>query len=245
MKFQLTIAAAALALVPSAAFAEEDAETTGAYIGVHVGLASMSDANIQYYDAGGTFGGTGATDTADGTIDLKNAVTFGGVLGYDFGSVRADVEIDYAKHSINSLTVNALNGTAVTLTPTDRSDICTYLDATVCGGSGNTFVITGSRARTLTAMGNLWVDLPMGGVTPYVGGGLGITGFEVDGEGKGKFAWQLGAGVGFKLGDKMVLSLDFRHREVGATQVEFDGSSGYRIGKLKSNTLSAGLRVVF
>lgn len=205
----------------------------------------MSDANIQYYDAGGTFGGTGATDTADGTIDLKNAATFGGVVGYDFGSVRADVEIDYTKHSISSLTVNSLNGTAVSLTPSDRSDVCLYLEATACGGSGNAFVIDGSRARTLTAMGNVWVDLPLGGVTPYVGGGLGIAGIEVDGEGKAKLAWQLGAGVSFKLSGKLMLSLDYRHREVGATQVEYDGSSGFRFSRLKSNTLSAGLRVVF
>lgn len=244
-KFTLALAAAAVAVVPGAAYAQE-ADQTGAYVGLHVGSASISDANVQLYDAGGTFGGTGTTDTADGRYDLKGAVNFGGVIGYDFGPVRADIEIDYAKHDVASFTINSVNGSPVTLTAADRTDVCDYLEANSCGGSGNTFIIDGSRARTLSAMGNLWVDLPIGGtVVPYAGGGVGVTGFEVDGEGTGKFTWQLGAGVGFHLSPSVVLSADYRHREVGATQIEYDASSGYRIGKLKTDAFSARVRFMF
>lgn len=242
---RLALTSMAFAALPSAAFAQSS-EQTGAYFGLQVGTASIGDADVVIYDAGGTFGGSGATDSAAGRYDLKSALTFGGTLGYDFGPVRADIEIDYAKHKIDSFTINSVNGSAVTLTAADRADVCDYLEANSCGGSGNTFVIDGSRARTLSAMGNLWVDLPIGGtVVPYAGGGLGITGFEVDGEGKAKFAWQLGAGVGFNVSPSVVLSADYRHREVSATEVAYDASSGYRIGKLKTDAITARVRFMF
>lgn len=213
---------------------------------VNAGVATLSDPDVMYYDVGGTFGGTGSRDTATAKLDTKSAASFGGALGYDFGAVRADVEVACAKHSINSLNFISFNGGTVTLSAADRADVCDYLAATTCGGSGNTFVIAGSRVRQQSAMGNLWIDLPIGGgATPYVGGGLGISGFEVDGKGKGKFARQLGAGVAFKLSSGLALTADYRHRVVSQTTVPYDSASGYQISALKTDSIMAGLRVTF
>jgi opacity protein-like surface antigen len=236
---------AAIAMATSAATAAHAKdEDTGVYVSLNIGGASLNDPTVSYYDAGGTFGGTGAIDTATAKLDAKGAVAFGGAIGYDFGTIRADVEVQYSRHKIDSLTFLAINGSATTLTPADRSDACAYLEAQACEGSGNTFAIPEMRLRQLSAMGNLWLDLPVSkGVVPYVGAGLGISGVEVDGEGKGKLAWQLGAGVAINLSPSIALTADFRHRQVASTDNAFDSTSGFRTSKIKTNSFQAGFRV--
>ncbi len=233
------------AAVPTAIQSQE-ANNTGFYIGADIGSSSVSDVDITYYDAGGTFGGTGTSDSANGTIDTKNAIVFGGVVGYDLGTIRTDIEIDFARNKISALTINSVNGAPVTLTAADRQDICDYLEADSCGGSGNTFNFDGSRVRQLSALANIWVDLPIGStIVPYAGGGIGIGGFEVDGEGSGKFAWQLGAGIAANLSNTTAISLDFRHREIGSSTIDYDDMSGFRLGKLKTNAFTVGIRLTF
>jgi opacity protein-like surface antigen len=237
---------AALFGFASTAQAETAEDDAGFYMAVNVGKASLSDPTVIYSDVGGTFGGTGSTDTASATIDTKSATVFGGAVGYDFGTVRPELEVQYGRHNIDSLTFVSVNGSAVSLSAADRTDVCDYLEATSCGGSGNTFVIAGSRVRQLSVMGNVWIDLPIGsGITPYLGGGLGVTGFEVDGEGTGKLAWQLGAGAAVRLTKGVALTLDYRHRSVGSAMVEYDAASGFTITKLSTNSMTAGLRFTF
>lgn len=225
-------------LAPAGHAMAQDAEAdTGFYAGANVGVSMLSDVDVDIYDA---------VDTVGTTFDNKSAVTFGGVVGYDFGMIRADVEAQYSRHKVKSLTVNTLNGSAVTFDPLDRADFClAVIEDPACAGSGNTFELDGSRIRELSAMGNLWVDLPLGAITPYAGGGVGVAGYEIDGEGKAKFAWQLGAGAAFKLSDALELTADYRHRQIGHTDVAFDASSGFRVGKLKTDSLTAGVRFRF
>lgn len=244
--FFRTVAATAIASSMATAAQAADADDKGLYVAVNVGSASLSDPTITYYDVGGTFGGAGPTDTATASLDTKSATTFGGTIGYDFGTIRTDLEIQYGRHNISSLTLIGLNGTATTLSAAERADVCDYLEADTCGGTGNTFTIPGSRVRQLSAMGNLWLDLPIGGsIVPYAGGGLGISGFEVDGEGKGKFAWQLGAGVAVQLSSAFAITADYRHREVSNTEIAYDNASGFRVSKLKTDSVQVGLRVMF
>lgn len=225
-----------------------DQDERGVYVSVHAGVAKVNDVDVDYFDEGGVFGGTGAQDTAEFNADLKSAFNVSGAIGYDFGLIRADIEVAYARNKVKALTVEGINGTAVTLTAADRTDVCDYLEADTCGGSGNTFELNGSKLRQLSALGNLWVDIPVGSVlTPYVGGGLGIAGFELDGEGKGRFAWQLGAGVAFNLSPSAAITLDYRHRQAkGATIVDEDfENAGVRVGKIRTNAFTAGVRFRF
>lgn len=241
-----TLAIGAAAFGATGAANAQEADDGGFYVALNVGSASLKDPTVTYYDVGGTFGGTGAKDTAVASLDTKSAVTFGGTLGYDFGTIRSDIEIAYSRHKIDSLTVVSLNGTTVALSAADRADVCDFLEASPCGGAGSTFTFDGSRVRQLSVMGNLWLDLPVGDtIVPYVGGGAGIAGFEIDGEGKGKFAWQLGAGVAFKLSSTVALTADYRHRETSKTNIAYDSTSGADVGKLKSDSLLAGIRFTF
>ncbi|QNA85214.1 outer membrane beta-barrel protein [Sphingomonas sp. So64.6b] len=249
MRTYLTLATAMAAIfLSTAAYAQDDSgDDTGFYAGLSVGLASVQDTDIRYYDAGGTFGGTGAMDSVDGHIDTKSAAEFKGVLGYDFGMIRGDLEVAYQRNKASALTIDKVNGSAVTLDAGDAADVCDYLEATGCSVSGNTIAFGGgSRVRQLTAMANLWVDVPVGKVvTPYVGGGVGVAGFEIDGEGKARFAWQVGAGVAFKLSDHVALTADFRHREAKGGNLPYDASSGFTVGKIHTNSVSAGVRFTF
>lgn len=231
-------------LTAAPAFAEED---KGFYIALSGGVNSVQDTEIRYYDVGGTFSGTGTTDSAQTTADLKSAATFGGALGYDFGRVRADVEVSYARNKLQSLTVSSVNGSAVTLDQSDRDEICDYLEANGCSGSGNTISFTeGGRIRQLSALANIWLDIPLGAaVTPYVGGGVGATGFESDGEGGASFSWQAGAGIAFRLSKQISLTGDYRYRSTSGKNIPYDANSGFETGTIKSSTLAAGLRVTF
>lgn len=249
MKKLLVIGGIAGAVVTaSTASAQGSAADTGAYVSLGAGVATVSDARIEYVDEGGTFGGTGAQDSARFRADVDSAFTFGGALGYDFGVVRADIEVNYSRNSIKTLGIESVNGSAVTLTAADRAEVCDYLEADSCGGSGNDFQVDGYKIRQLSALANAWFDVPTGSaITPYVGGGAGIAGYEVDGEGKARFAWQLGGGVGFDLSPNVTLSADYRHRQINGTTITDDEfpEAALRIGKVKSNLFTASLRFKF
>lgn len=229
----------------STAFAEAQ-KPTGFYASLNAGVAALGGTDVTYYDERGAFGGTtGAEDTLATRFDFKSAATFGGVIGYDFGTIRTDAEISYARNAVRSFTLTAVNGSPQTLTAANRQALCSYLDLAPCEGSGNSFAVNGSRLRQLNAMANLWLDLPIGPVTPYVGGGVGISGFEIDGEGKGKFGWQLGAGASVKLTERLALTANYRHRQVSNSSIAYDNVSGVRLNKLKTNSFTAGLTVYF
>ena len=235
MKFVTLAAAAAATMAAAPAFAQSAGDdATGVYVQLDGGLATVGDVDILYRDGG---------DELAASIDLDNAFTFGGALGYDFGMVRSELQINYARNKLKSLKVQTLNGAPVTLSPSDIADFCDYLEADDCSGSGNTVSVPGSRLRQLNAMANLWLDIPTGAmVTPYVGGGIGVSGFEVDGEGKAKFAWQIGGGVAVAVSEKVSLVADVRHRQVSGGDID-DGYA--RVGKIKTTSFSAGLRFRF
>ena len=242
-KFFITGCASALALAATPALAQDG----GVYVSLTGGLSKVSDTEVEYYDVGGTFGGAGTTDRAQTSAELQNSAAFKGAIGYDFGPVRGDIEISYSRNKVRSITINSVNGAPVTLDAADRQDVCDYLEASGCSGSGNTISFTGGPGlRQLGAMANLWVDIPIGGtIVPYAGGGVGAVGFEMDGEGTGKFAWQLGAGVAVKVSGNVALTVDFRHRQVSGEEFPWDANSGFEVGRIKTNSVTAGIRIGF
>lgn len=245
LPFALGFAGAAWADDPGAG------NSKGVYISIQGGETYVDDTDIQAYDVDGGLGlGTnGSQDTLDTTYGLKPTTSINGAIGYDFGRVRADIEVGYARSTIDSITVNQVNGAAVTLTAGNAASLCSYAGLGGCTlNAGNTITFTsGPKLRQLSVMGNVWLDLPIGGGTiePYVGGGVGALGFEIDGEGKGKFAWQLGGGVAFKLSDGFALTADARYRQVGGVDVPYDSVSGYRTGKISTTLIGLGLRLRF
>jgi outer membrane autotransporter protein len=74
----------------------------------------------------------------------------------------------------------------------------------------------------IAVLANVWYDFDVGGVKPYVGGGLGWADVEVDGTYIGGtipaidfsdngFAWQAGAGINFAISPNMQLGVGYRY----------------------------------
>jgi opacity protein-like surface antigen len=243
-KTALAAAATVLAIAAASPAAAQDKK--GAYVAAGLGIADVNNVHVDYYDEIGEIGPVEGSDTLSTRFRLKSTANLTGAIGYDFGMVRAEVEVAYSRHKLKGIEFLAINGSPVTLTQADVADFCDYEEITGCTLSGNTVSFEGGRVRQLSALGNLWVDLPVSKlIVPYVGGGAGVTGFEIEGEAKGKFAWQVGAGAAFHLSPNVALTADVRHRSVGRSTIEYDEVSGVRVGKIKTTTVGLGARLTF
>lgn len=186
------------------------------------------------------------SDTAEGRFKLDTAFAISGSIGYDFGLIRVDAEMAYSENKVKSFTLDRVNGSPVTLSSEDAGAVCGFIDADNCSVSGNTVAFDGEKLRQFSAMGNVWVDIPVGGkFEPYVGGGIGIAVFDIADEAKSSFAWQIGAGVAYHLTDHVAVTADVRHRQADSIAIAFDETSGINFGRVKTWNYGLGLRYTF
>lgn len=250
MSRHLVLAAFGAAGIATSAMAQDrPVDNRGIYLALEAGRTSLSRTDLVFQDDGGTFGGTGAQDSVATRTETKAATGFGGALGYDFGTIRADIEVDYARNRIRGLGVQSVNGQAVTsISASDAADFCSYADFSGCSVDGTTLRFDGGRVRQASGLFNLWLDLPLSArAAVHAGGGAGIGGFEVDGEGKARFAWQVGAGAALHLSRAVAITADYRYRQINGATFTDAAFPDYalRVGKLKSNIASVGLRFTF
>jgi opacity protein-like surface antigen len=252
--------ATTLAAIPAGAHAS----ITGFYGTVQAGGQSTSGVDtVIYAPQGAIFGGgnndvvaaaavapaPAGSDKIEGRYKIDTAFQIGGALGYDFGLVRAEVNVNYSSAKVKSLNVTQLTGLGGQTT-TDlnavKSDVCFALDQAACSTSGNALALDGVKLKQVAVLGNAWIDVPLPGpFSPYVGGGLGAVHLDVDGEGKTVFAWQVGAGVAYSIIPHVAITADVRHRESGKVNMDFGGGYGANFGRVKSTTYGLGLRVSF
>lgn len=259
MRFVAISAALLGAVFPLAAQAD-----TGLYGSINLHGVSTSDVDTVIYAPDGTIFGSSVildkvarqaapapanSDIIEGSWDLKPALGVSGSIGYDFGLIRAEAELAYSRSQVRTFNVTQLTGfggDTTTVFADGDTDACLYLGLTSCTYTGNAVMMEDTHLRQLSGMANVWVDIPLEApIEPYVGGGIGIMGLEVDGEGKSVFAWQVGAGLAYKINDSIAITADFRHRESDAIQLDFGGGEGVNFDKVKSNTYGLGLRVNF
>jgi opacity protein-like surface antigen len=234
--------AAVLATVPVA-------QAGGSYISIFGGWNRPSNDIGALAGTGSTSFSTGVTvgpptTPVTGTVTFNFNTTFfqsgakardgfvlgaavGGDLSHWLKGLRGEVELAYRHSKFGRATAAA----AATATP--PTDTATF--------SGVTFTTTlaplasasaSGELRTFTLMANAWYDFDMGSnFTPYIGGGVGYAdnelkhGLLADGSG-GDFAWQLGAGVNYKIGDKTSIGLGYRYLDAGDIEVTL----GSRLG---------------
>lgn len=244
---KLLLAAVAAVSISTPSFAQEAAQT-GFYGQLNAGLGSLNDLPVTLLDVDGA-----GTDVGT-KLGTANAFEFGGAIGYDFGMVRAEVEVAYARSRSNSLTLTSVNGGTVPANTLEdavaagiSTDVIDLTDASNLQVSGNTVTFSnGDKLRRLSVMANAWFDIPVSAsFVPYVGGGLGVQGTEIAGEGKGTFAWQLGAGVAVPLSSSFAITADYRHREQKGYILSDAGFDYAQVGKAKSNSFTVGLRAYF
>lgn len=147
----------------------------------------------------------GAGIPPDGNVQTSWNTGFyvGGVSGYRISDyVRLEAELTYRQNELDKLTAS---------------------------GPGFDSEARNGDMKLVSFLGNLWIDVNVGQspVAPYIGGGLGIGGAElqlepVDLGGSGTFltdesetafvmSYQLGAGIAYSLSDHFILSLDYRY----------------------------------
>ncbi|RHW19164.1 hypothetical protein D1610_03375 [Sphingomonas gilva] len=257
------------ALVLPAAAQAQTAGDVGPYGTLKLGAEAVEDFDLTAFAPAGTFffgeGSTGecgeggcqseaavtipsGSDTISGSIQTDTGFAVAGALGYDFGMLRAEVEGSWSEADISGIAITGASagGEEIDIDDFDLEDACDGDPDCVGffgpGGFGD------AKVRQLGAMANVWLDIPLGGVEPYVGGGVGVVDLKVTESGADSetlFAWQLGAGVAVPVGDKMKITVDYRHRETDRPDFGSTSSEGIAAERIKSDAAFLGLRFYF
>lgn len=157
-------------------------------------------ANFQTDD--GFFASTVGADTLTFNPDSDTGWIIGGAVGLSLNNMvqglRIEAEVAYRENQINGSWSSTTGVADAGLLEYDHS--------------------------TLSVMANVWYDFDLGGVRPYVGGGVGWAETELEGNFLGGtipainhsdngFAWQLGAGLNFDISPNVQLGLGYRYFE--------------------------------
>ncbi len=153
-----------------------------------------------WQDDDGFFAANGP-DTLTFASNSDTGFVIAGAIGYSLTNVapglRVEAELSYRQNSNDGLW------------------------STTTGGEGDAGTLDFDHSAT-AVLANVWYDFDVGGVRPYVGGGIGWADVEVDGTYVGGtlpaidfsddgFAWQAGAGINFAISPNMQLGVGYRY----------------------------------
>jgi opacity protein-like surface antigen len=193
----LMISAAAVAM----AMAAPSAQAASSYVSLFGGANFLGKFNSTAHMANSYYSRTESVASS-----FKTGFVVGGNYGVDWGTFRTEIELGFRQNKASKAHV--------------------VLSYTYYGSNYGPYVSNPTidvAMRTYSLMANVWYDfhdvLP-GGVTPYVGGGIGGAMVQVSGKygttklnenNSSVFAWQLGAGASMPVSDSMKLYLDYRY----------------------------------
>jgi opacity protein-like surface antigen len=196
------LAAVAAAAISTPAFATTD---NAGYVGIEGGVLFPKSQSVQGQVV---FTGTGATNfgrTNVGTEKYKTGLDLDFVGGYDFGMFKLEGELGY-KHA-KSKGFNLNNNAFITAINT---------------GAGTAYTTTtdfglNDSVSVYSAMLNGLVDFGgNGSFGGYAGAGAGYADVKQFGNSKGKFAWQLIAGLYAPVSSNIDIGLKYRYFHAGS-----------------------------
>ena len=185
----------------------------GPYVSGNLGIAMASDSDATDSTAPGT--------TLD--IESDSGLALGAALGYGFGNIRVEGEIAYQKNDLDKASISGL-------------------------GSVD---LTGDFSSTALLLNGYYDFKNQSAFTPFVSGGIGMATVEVNdfnapgsglpdtNEDDTVFAYQVGAGVGYAVTEKV--NLDVKYRYFGTSDPEFETTEV----EYSSHNVYAGIRVSF
>ncbi len=225
---KLLLAAAATAAIASPAVARDGS----GYVGVDLGATLVEDTKL---------------DFDDDVIRINNAIApdyntgwdVGLVGGYDFGLIRAELDLAYKNAGVNEV----------------------VLGSNVCTSDQNCILDADGDGSALTAMVNLLFDF--GGndsVGGFVGAGVGMARISIDTDFSGTFptipttgfgfddedsalAWQLLAGLRFPVSEN--IDAGVKYRFLNTRKLEFTDGADRLSGHWRSHSLLASLTYNF
>ena len=182
-----------LALATTAVASPAIARDGAPYLGIEGGAVKAQRFKLDY--------NIGALTVNDGLqIGHKTGFDLGVVAGYDFGLLRAELDLGWKRFGANDVDVDPR-----VFVPTARPTV-----------DGHSSIVS--------ALGNVFLDFGSEGWSGYLGGGAGLAKIKseylitgpgvplnsgVDGSDRG-FAWQLIAGVRVPVSDNVDLGLKYR-----------------------------------
>lgn len=218
------LATTALAALTLAAPAA-NAAGSGWYLGLSGGANWVDDSSIFVSVPTSTF--TLATDSDTGWV-----VT--GAIGYSLTNLapglRVELEAGYRENQVDGSFLSSI--TAGPTTDSGPIDV---------------------DHQTFSVLANFWYDFDVGGISPYVGGGVGWAETEFEGTYNGAtvtafsfedsgFAWQVGGGLNFSVSPNVKLGVNYRY--FSGPEVTVLGPN-LLAGDIDSDNHSATLSVMF
>jgi opacity protein-like surface antigen len=183
------------------------------FLAVGVGGIFVPNAQAQWY-ASGNVGATFLNDSdftdtftggaVAGEIGADTGYGISGALGYSWGNFGLEGEVSYRKNDLDDVSVNTLSIAGLLFT-----------------GLG-TFSLDG-ETTALGFMANGWYNFATPGPwVPFIGAGIGVANISLDLDNIGGvavsydesdtvFAYQVGAGVGYKVTPKTMVNLSYRY----------------------------------
>lgn len=161
-----------------------------------------------------------------GVMSFDSGYSIDAALGYDFG---------------NGLSIEGQLG---------------YLNAALSDGNFNDTDTDAEGTASITyAMVNGWYGFDLGGITPFVGGGVGVASLAVDGDfdqfpdssiddSAVTWAAQIGAGVSLALTEDISLTGRYRYLTTGEVSLT-DEAGDENVGSASASILDIGLKVAF
>lgn len=150
-----------------------------------------------------------------GDLESDKGLALGVAVGYGFGNIRAEGEIAYQKNDLDKISVG-----------------------------GESEDLTGDTSSLAFLLNGYYDFKNKSAFTPFISAGLGLARVEVsddegDDENDTVFAYQVGAGVGYAINEKV--TLDLKYRYFATSDPEFDGVEI----EYSSHNFYAGIRVAF
>ena len=181
-----------------------------------------------------------APDTFLFNSESETGYVIAGAVGYSLANVapglRVEAEVAYRQNQVDGIWAS---------------------DNVITDPTGTDSGVLDFDHSTLSVLANVWYDFDMGGVRPYVGGGIGWADTDVDGTflggsvpafnvGDNGFAWQLGAGVNFQVAPNVQLGVGYRYFAGPETTISApEPANNVLTGDLDSDNHSAVATLTF
>ena len=232
---------ALLWLAPVVFSSEAHAATgSGLYLAADLGMALSSTSDFE-------------SAVTRGQTDFDSALGYSAAVGLGWGSLRMEGEVSWRRTDLDSIEFAQLN--------------LDVLSGVNLDAINDNIKVKGTRS-TLDLMANAWYDLDVGvGFTPYFGGGLGVqyVRYDVDlpldplrisglsseavdvlggDDGDWVLAYQVGAGVGYRVMESLVVHVGYRYMGAGDPKLSWLSESAVK-SEAGNHVFRAGVRIGF
>lgn len=226
MSAMVLVGGAGLAFAPSA-----EAQW---YVSANAGSAIIIDAD--FTDRFTTSGASPTSGSIIGKIEFEKGFALSGAVGHAWGGFRVEAEFSYRKTDLDSADIETL---------TIAGALFTALGKVNLAGFTSVFGV----------MGNGWYDIDTGTPwVPFFGAGLGVArtkldiesvaGIAVDfDESEMVLAYQIAAGVGYKVTPNVTLNLTYRF--FATSDLEFDDGVDKIDAEYRSHNVMVGVVASF